>query len=150
MPATSPSQPIRIAVIGAGPSGLTAGRELLREGFERFTIFDKSDAVGGTWHQHSYPGLACDVKAAAYTFSDAPNPGWSSTFVEQKEIEAYLQRMAREFGLESHLKLDTEIRSARYRPDGTWHLETAGGDVFATSSRGDDSVANLLRVLETL
>ena len=29
-------------------------------------------------------------------------------------------------------------------------LETAGGDVFATSSRGDDSVANLLRVLETL
>ena len=129
MPATSPSQPIRIAVIGAGPSGLTAGRELLREGFERFTIFDKSDAVGGTWHQHSYPGLACDVKAAAYTFSDAPNPGWSSTFVEQKEIEAYLQRMAREFGLESHLKLNTEIRSCRYQPDGTWHLEAAGGDL---------------------
>ena len=29
-------------------------------------------------------------------------------------------------------------------------LETAGGDVFAMSSRGDDSVANLTRVLETL
>jgi len=129
MPATCPSQPLRVAVIGAGPSGLTAGRELLRAGFERFTIFDKSDAVGGTWHQHSYPGLACDVKAAAYTFSDAPNPEWSATFVQQKEIEAYLQRMAREFGLEPHLKLDTEIRSCRYQPDGTWHLDTAGGEL---------------------
>lgn len=129
MPATSPCQPLRVAVIGAGPSGLTAGRELLRAGFERFTIFDKSDAVGGTWHQHSYPGLACDVKAAAYTFSDAPDPKWTATFVQQKEIEAYLQRMAREFGLGPHLKLDTEIGSCRYQADGTWHLETAGGEL---------------------
>ncbi|MCR9097127.1 MAG: NAD(P)/FAD-dependent oxidoreductase [bacterium] len=129
MPATSPAQPLRVAVIGAGPSGLTAGRELLRAGFERFTIFDKADAAGGTWHQHSYPGLACDVKAAAYTFSDGPNPEWSATFVEQKEIEAYLQRMADEFGLAPHMTLDTEITSCRYQPDGTWHLDTAGGDL---------------------
>ena len=129
MPATSPEQPLRVAVIGAGPSGLTAGRELIRAGFDRFTIFDKSDAVGGTWHQHSYPGLSCDVKAAAYTFSDAPNPEWSASFVGQKEIEAYLQRMAQEFGLVPHLRLDTEITSCRYQPDGTWHLETAGSDL---------------------
>lgn len=129
MPASPVNQPLRIAVIGAGPSGLTAGRELSRAGFDRFTIFDKAGAVGGTWHQHSYPGLSCDVKAAAYTFSDAPNPEWSHTFVEQREIEAYLQRMAREFRLEPHLRLDTEITSCRYQPDGAWHLETATGDL---------------------
>ncbi|MEM9175975.1 MAG: NAD(P)/FAD-dependent oxidoreductase [Myxococcota bacterium] len=128
MSAASPSSPLRVAVIGAGPSGLTAGRELSRAGFRHFTIFDKADAVGGTWHQHSYPGLACDVKAAAYTFSDAPNPEWSATFVEQKEIEAYLQRMAREFGLTPHLALGTEITRCRYESDGTWQLETASGD----------------------
>ena len=70
MPDNTRSTPLRIAIIGAGPCGLTAGRELLRQGFEHFTIFDKASAVGGTWHQHSYPGLACDVKAAAYTFSE--------------------------------------------------------------------------------
>ena len=47
---------VRVAVIGAGPSGLVAGRELLKEGFRGFTIFEKADAVGGTWHQHSYRG----------------------------------------------------------------------------------------------
>lgn len=124
-----PVQPLRVAIIGAGPCGLTAGRELIREGFDRFTIFDKAEAVGGTWHQHSYPGLACDVKAAAYTFSKGPNPGWSHTFVEQPEIASYLDRMASEFGLEPHLKLGTEISSARYQPDGVWHLETASGDL---------------------
>lgn len=119
--------PLRIAVIGAGPSGLVAGRELLAQGFERFTIFEKASAVGGTWHQHSYPGLACDVKAAAYTFADASNPDWSHTFVEQPEIENYLQRSAKEFGLEPHLRYKTEIVSARYQADGTWHLETGSG-----------------------
>jgi len=126
---TKPVQPLRIAVIGAGPSGLTAGRELIRQGFDRFTIFDKADAMGGTWHQHSYPGLACDVKAAAYTFSEAENPGWSHTFVTQPEIAAYLRRMAQEFGLTPHLKIETEIASAQYQPDGVWHLETRAGDL---------------------
>ena len=60
---------LRIAVIGAGPSGLAAGHELLAKGFDDFTIFEKSSAVGGTWHNETYPGLACDVWAHSYTFS---------------------------------------------------------------------------------
>ena len=30
---------LRIAVIGAGPSGRSAGRELLEQGFSQFAIF---------------------------------------------------------------------------------------------------------------
>jgi cation diffusion facilitator CzcD-associated flavoprotein CzcO len=119
---------IRIAVIGAGPVGLIAGRELLREGFTNFTIFDKERAVGGTWHIHSYPGLACDVKAHAYVFTGAGNPDWSASYVEQAEIEAYLQRSAVEFGLEPHLRLQTKITAARYQPSGSWQLETEAGE----------------------
>ena len=69
MPATTP---LRIAIIGAGPAGLAAGRELLQKGFSEFTIFDALDAPGGTWRLHTYPGLACDVWAHSYTFSYAP------------------------------------------------------------------------------
>ena len=39
---------VRIAVIGAGPVGIAAGRELLRNGFDDVTIFEKAGAVGGT------------------------------------------------------------------------------------------------------
>jgi cation diffusion facilitator CzcD-associated flavoprotein CzcO len=118
---------LRVAVIGAGPVGIAAGRELLRRGFRRFTIFEKEAAVGGTWHIHSYPGLACDVKAHAYTFSARPNPKWSANYVEQAEIEAYLQDCAREFGVEPHLRLQSRVERAVYREDGTWSVTLEGG-----------------------
>lgn len=121
---------VRIAIIGAGPSGITAGRELLQQGFTEFTIFDKSNAVGGTWHLHTYPGLACDVWAHSYTFSYRPNPDWSASFVEQKEIQAYLATCATEFGLDSHLKLNTKIVTANYQSDNSWKLGSEAGDTF--------------------
>ena len=120
----------RIAVIGAGPAGIAAGRELLRKGFTEFTIFDALDAPGGTWRLHSYPGLACDVWAHSYTFSYAPNPDWSANFVEQPEIQAYLARCATDFGLDPHLRLNTRIVSMRYRQSGQWVLRSEGGQSF--------------------
>lgn len=121
----------RVAVIGAGPAGLAAGRELLRAGFTEFTIFDALDAPGGTWRLHSYPGLACDVWAHSYSFSFAPNPDWSASFVEQPEIQSYLARCARDFGLEPHLSLNTRIESARWAAGGGWELRTGTGETLA-------------------
>jgi cyclohexanone monooxygenase len=120
----------RVAVLGAGPAGLAAGHELTARGLADFTIFEATDAVGGTWHTHSYPGLACDVWAHSYTFSYRPNPDWSASFVEGPEIEAYLQRCAREFGLESKIRLGTRIIDARWSEDGTWTLTSEDGRSF--------------------
>ena len=118
---------MKIAVIGAGPSGIAAGHELLKRGFADFTIFDALDAPGGTWRQHSYPGLACDVWAHSYTLSYAPNPDWSASFVGYEEIQRYLADCATRFGLDPHLKLNTEITRARYTPAGQWELESQAG-----------------------
>ena len=119
---------MRIAVIGAGPAGIAAGHELLKQGITDFTIFDEQDAPGGTWRQHSYPGLACDVWAHSYTFSYAPNPDWSASFVGYAEIQAYLADCARRFGLEPHLKLNTPIARVEYLPSGKWRLDSASGE----------------------
>ena len=127
----SESREYRIAVIGAGPAGIGAGRELLQQGFSDFVIFDALDAPGGTWRLHTYPGLACDVWAHSYTFSYAPNPDWSASFVEQPEIQAYLARCATEFGLDSHLRLNTRIESVRYQDDGSWLLTTESGETHS-------------------
>ena len=120
---------LRIAIIGAGPAGIAAGRELLRQGFSDFTLFDALDAPGGTWRLHSYPGLACDVWAHSYSFSYAPNPDWSASFVEQAEIQAYLARCATEFGLDPHIRLNTRITRAHYQAEGYWKLQTSSGEV---------------------
>lgn len=123
---------LRIAVIGAGPSGLATGHELLAKGFSEFTIFEKAAQPGGTWHLHTYPGLACDVWAHSYTFSYAPNPDWSASFAEQPEIESYLQRCATEFGLDPHIRTDTRIVSIRWDETvSEWTLEAEGGETFS-------------------
>ncbi len=118
---------MRIAIIGAGPAGIAAGRELLRQGFSEFTIFDALDAAGGTWRLHSYPGLACDVWAHSYSFSYAPNPDWSASFVGFAEIQAYLADCATRFGLDGHMQFNTRITAARYREPGCWALESTSG-----------------------
>lgn len=119
---------LSIAIIGAGPLGIATGRELLQQGINNFTIFESAPKAGGTWHLHSYPGLACDVWAHSYTFSYAPNPQWSANFVLQPEIESYLQRCAREFGLEPHMRFNTTITRATYQQPGNWLLVTDSGE----------------------
>lgn len=121
---------LRVAVIGAGPAGIAAGHELLSQGFNNITLFEKSDAVGGTWHLHTYPGLACDLWAHSYTFASKPNPNWSANFVEQREIEQYLQRSCTEFGLDPLVKLNTKIISAAFQDDKSWQLTSESGETF--------------------
>jgi cyclohexanone monooxygenase len=118
---------MRIAIIGAGPAGIAAGHELLKQGFSEFTIFDALDAPGGTWRLHSYPGLACDVWAHSYSFSYAPNPDWSASFVGFAEIQAYLADCASRFGLDSHMQLNTRVIRAEFVGSGRWMLESEKG-----------------------
>lgn len=121
---------LNVAVIGAGPAGIAAGHALLTQGFSNITLFEKSDAVGGTWHLHTYPGLACDLWAHSYTFAARPNPDWSASFVDQPEIEQYLQQCCTEFGLDPHVKLNTKIISAQFQANKTWRLATESGELF--------------------
>jgi 2-polyprenyl-6-methoxyphenol hydroxylase-like FAD-dependent oxidoreductase len=58
----------RIAVIGAGPVGLIAGRELLRQGFEDFTIFEEAArrpprASSGSKAARSWSPIHCAASA---------------------------------------------------------------------------------------
>ena len=40
---------LRICIIGAGPSGITAAKNLLDAGFRDTVIYDRGRAVGGNW-----------------------------------------------------------------------------------------------------
>lgn len=120
---------LSVGIIGAGPGGLALGIMLSRAGFRDFTIFDREDGVGGTWRINTYPGLACDVKSHLYSFSFDLNAHWSRLWSGQPEILDYFQRSADKHGLGPHLKLRTEIRSARWDSDTQrWCLTTATGE----------------------
>jgi len=39
----------RIAIIGAGPSGIAAAKNMLAVGLDNLVLFDRQDQVGGNW-----------------------------------------------------------------------------------------------------
>ena len=80
---------MRFAIIGAGMSGILASIKLAEAGFEDQVVYEKADRLGGTWRENTYPGIACDVPSHLYSYSFAPNPGWSHQFSPGDEIEGY-------------------------------------------------------------
>jgi cyclohexanone monooxygenase len=120
---------MRVGIIGAGPGGLALGTLLARAGFRDFTIFDREDGVGGTWRINTYPGLACDVKSHLHSYSFDLNPHWSRLWSPQPEILNYFERCAQQQGLQPHLRLGTEIRSAQWDDRARrWWLTTTAGE----------------------
>jgi cation diffusion facilitator CzcD-associated flavoprotein CzcO len=128
----------RIAIVGAGFGGISAGVLLRRAGYTDATIFERGERVGGVWNFNSYPGIACDVPSHLYEFSFAPNPDWSRRYSPGHEIQAYLERVAREEGVLESVRLNTEVTAARFDEDSRrWMIETSAGpheaDVLITA-----------------
>jgi cation diffusion facilitator CzcD-associated flavoprotein CzcO len=119
---------LRIAILGAGAGGLGMAIRLKQSGFHDFTIFEKSDGVGGTWRDNTYPGAACDVMAHLYSYSFEPKLDWSRTFPEQVEILDYLERCADKYGVRPHLRCNCAVEEIRWDEErSAWIMRTAGG-----------------------
>jgi len=121
----------QVVIIGAGISGLCMGIKLRERGIRDFLILEKSPAVGGTWHDNSYPGACCDVPSVLYSYSFAPNPDWSRVFSPQEEIQAYLERCVERFELAPRLRLGCAVERAHWcEDDGVWRLTLDDGSTL--------------------
>jgi cation diffusion facilitator CzcD-associated flavoprotein CzcO len=122
----------RVAIVGAGFSGLGAAIRLKQRGVEDFVILEKAAGVGGTWWANTYPGCQCDVASNLYSLSAAPNSDWTRTYSHQPEIQAYLESLIERFDLASQLRLGNEVLGADWDEDEMlWRLETTSGALTA-------------------
>jgi cation diffusion facilitator CzcD-associated flavoprotein CzcO len=118
----------RVVIIGAGFGGLAAAVALRRKGIDDLLIVERSDGVGGTWRQNTYPGAACDIQSHLYSFSFAPNRNWTRTYAYQPEILSYLESVADDFDLRRHLMLGTGVRRLAWNEqDAHWDVELTEG-----------------------
>ncbi len=118
---------LRIAVIGAGASGIMAVIKLREIGQTDVQVFERAPDMGGTWRDNRYPGIACDVPSHLYRYSFAPNPEWSRVCASGSEILEYLRRVYHEHDIGRHVSFGAEVLKAEYADDGTWTLETSLG-----------------------
>lgn len=70
----------RIAIVGAGLSGIGAVIKLREAGYTDLVVYEKADRIGGTWRDNHYPGLSCDVPSYWYSYSFEPNSDWTHRF----------------------------------------------------------------------
>ncbi|MGY4650602.1 flavin-containing monooxygenase [Mycobacterium sp. URHB0021] len=118
---------VKVAIIGAGMSGLCMAAKLQDAGIHTFTIFEQADEVGGTWRDNSYPGLSCDVPSRFYSYSFHPNPAWSRFMSPGPEIQSYLCSVAEQRGIRSHIRFGTQVSSAQFW-EGRWWVVTKDGE----------------------
>ncbi|XP_058106300.1 flavin-containing monooxygenase FMO GS-OX-like 3 [Magnolia sinica] len=151
----------KVAVIGAGVSGLVAARELVREG-HRVVVFEKSDRIGGTWvydprvesdplgldpsreivHGSLYLSLRTNLPRQLMSFLDFPftatGNGDSRTFPRHEEVLAYIEDFTAEFGLLELIRFGAEVvrvSSVDMRNINEWVVEwrTQGSDSIPES-----------------
>tara|TARA_B100000674_G_C37973252_1_gene977998 strand:- start:746 stop:2239 length:1494 start_codon:yes stop_codon:yes gene_type:complete len=117
----------KVAIVGAGMSGILAAIKMQDAGISDITIFEKGEDIGGTWRDNRYPGLSCDVPAHLYTYSFAPNPEYSHRYARGAEIHAYFKRVAKEYGVYEKVRFNSKLDKSEYK-DGKWALWLASGE----------------------
>ncbi|PPQ63112.1 hypothetical protein CVT24_005823 [Panaeolus cyanescens] len=118
---------VRIICIGAGASGLLFAYKLQRS-FENFdlVLYEKNEAIAGTWHENVYPGCACDIPSHTYTWSFEPSKDWPSVYANSRDICNYFTTFASKHELSKYWKLNHEVRKAVWDDKaGRWDVEIA-------------------------
>ena len=117
---------VRVIIIGAGMAGILTAIRLREFGYDNFVIYEKSDRVGGTWRENTYPGLACDVPAHLYTYSFEPNPDWSRTFAGGAEIFKYFEGVANKYKVMDSIRFNEGVPHCKFE-NGQWKIRTSTG-----------------------
>jgi cation diffusion facilitator CzcD-associated flavoprotein CzcO len=107
-------------------AGILTAIKLREAGYSNYVIYEKSDRIGGTWRENTYPGIACDVPAHLYTYSFELNPDWSSTFASGAEIQAYFERIVDKYGVKPIIRFNEAVDVCEYH-DGQWQIVTSTG-----------------------
>jgi cation diffusion facilitator CzcD-associated flavoprotein CzcO len=129
--AVDDGRPIRVLIIGAGVCGIALYiRTLQNIPNATVTIVEKNSALGGTWYENRYPGVACDIPSHVYQYSFEPNTNWSKLFSPGAEILEYVTSVAHKYRVDEKIKYNTKVIGAEWHEEKSlWVVKTEGTTV---------------------
>uniref|UniRef100_A0A7N4V2U7 Flavin-containing monooxygenase n=2 Tax=Sarcophilus harrisii TaxID=9305 RepID=A0A7N4V2U7_SARHA len=136
----------RVAIVGAGVSGLTSIKSCLEEGLEP-TCFERSDDIGGLWKftetighgmTKVYKSVVTNITKEMSCYSDFPFPENFPNYMKHTMVMEYLRSYAEHFDLLRCIHFKTTVKSITKHQDfavtGQWDVvtETEGKQDTAT------------------
>ncbi|QKW26042.1 NAD(P)/FAD-dependent oxidoreductase [Streptomyces seoulensis] len=129
--ASGPPAPehLDVLVIGAGISGIGAGRYLRTElPAKSFAILEARQASGGTWDLFRYPGIRSDSDLHTFGYEFKP---WrdEQSIADAPRILSYLRETVRENGLDAHIRYHHKVLGASWSSaEARWTVDVERTD----------------------
>lgn len=128
----------RIAVIGAGASGICSAKYMLEAGFD-VQVFEIGSQIGGLWvyqndngRSSAYECLHINSEKRNTQFSDFPFPKEIQYFPDHKDMARYLRSYADHFEVTPRIRFHSRVTSVRPCKDAQgatrWRVEVEGQD----------------------
>ncbi|KAI8553909.1 hypothetical protein RHMOL_Rhmol05G0053000 [Rhododendron molle] len=124
----------KVAIIGAGISGLLACKYALSKGHHP-TVFKAQSGLGGVWTK-TVEITKLQIPKPFYQFSDFPWPdSVTEVFPDQNQVLEYIESYARQFDLLHHIRFDTKVVCIDYEGASSevqqaWALWGGTGEAF--------------------
>jgi hypothetical protein len=128
----------RVAIIGAGSSGIAAC-QVLRERGIPFDCFEKGSDVGGLWRYENdnalasaYSSLYINTSRETARYASHPMPDDYPDFPHHTQMLSYLEDYVEHFGFRDRIRFRTEVIGVE-SVDGAWEVEwrDAAGEVHS-------------------
>ncbi|XP_018324131.1 dimethylaniline monooxygenase [N-oxide-forming] 3 isoform X2 [Agrilus planipennis] len=128
-------QTMKVAIIGAGPSGLISAKYCADAGFD-YDIYEQTGAVGGTWvytdktdldendlpvHSSMYKNLRTNLPKELMTFGGFTYPEeLKRSYLYQAEVLQYFENFTKHFHIDEHIKFFSYVKQIESLTNGKW------------------------------
>lgn len=146
----------RIAIIGAGCSGLTSIKSCLEEKLEP-VCYEMSADIGGLWNYSEktptederlnasiYKSCSINTSKEMMAFSDFPVPVEFPPFMPHQKVLQYFKMYASHYHLNKHITFHTKVVSVRqtdcHATTGRWIVETKNVQTYEKTTSIFDGV----------
>jgi len=120
-------------VIGAGPSGITAAKNLLDEGHD-VVVYDLGSEVGGNWvfnesigHSSVFETTHIISSRTLSEYADFPMPKDYPDYPSHKHLADYFKSYATHFNLYPFIQFNTLVKNCVMLDNGKWKVTTEKG-----------------------
>ncbi|KAK4184612.1 hypothetical protein QBC35DRAFT_505557 [Podospora australis] len=136
----------RIAVIGAGITGVTSAAHCIGHGFD-VTIFEAGtpDNLGGIWSRVNSTS-SLQIHSLMYRFH--PSVQWDRGYPDRQQILSQVKELWKRYGLENRTKFNTKIEDVYQDDRGRWIVNSPAngrfdGIIAAVGTCGEAKVPRL-------